>query len=159
MTAFKSVVLDVDSTVSAIEGIDWLAERRGALTAATVVALTADAMEARVPLDEGALTGSISEQTEFEPTEFRAFYFRGDRKKHVVEHVTALQKDLGATGETLADTALRFCLSHPALSSVIPGMRRIRNVEGNMAVSERGSLPAETLEILARHAWHKNYYH
>ena len=52
MTAFRSVVLDVDSTVSAIEGIDWLAERRGALTAATVVALTADAMEARVPLDE-----------------------------------------------------------------------------------------------------------
>ena len=52
MTAYRSVVLDVDSTVSAIEGIDWLAERRGALTAATVVALTADAMEARVPLDE-----------------------------------------------------------------------------------------------------------
>ena len=113
---------------------------------------------ARVPLDEGALTGSITEQTEFEPTEFRAFYFRGDRKKRVVEHVTALQKGLGATGETLADTALRFCLSHPALSSVIPGMRRIRNVEGNMAVSERGPLSVETLEILAQHAWHKNYY-
>ncbi|MBC7843545.1 MAG: HAD-IB family phosphatase [Gemmatimonadaceae bacterium] len=52
MTAFKSVVLDVDSTVSALEGIDWLAERRDATVAATVAALTADAMESRVPLDE-----------------------------------------------------------------------------------------------------------
>jgi phosphoserine phosphatase len=52
VTAFKSVVLDVDSTVSAIEGIDWLAEQRDSGVAATVVALTQDAMEARVPLDE-----------------------------------------------------------------------------------------------------------
>ena len=52
MTPFRTVVLDVDSTISAIEGIDWLAERRDAAVAATVVALTLDAMEARVPLDE-----------------------------------------------------------------------------------------------------------
>lgn len=52
MTAFKSVVLDVDSTISALEGIDWLAERRDDDVAATVVALTHAAMEARVPLDE-----------------------------------------------------------------------------------------------------------
>ena len=52
MSAFKSVVLDVDSTVSALEGIDWLAERRDDDVAATVAALTTDAMEARVPLDE-----------------------------------------------------------------------------------------------------------
>ena len=52
MTAFTSVVLDVDSTVSSLEGIDWLAEQRDATVAATVLALTADAMEARVPLDD-----------------------------------------------------------------------------------------------------------
>lgn len=52
MTAFKSVVLDVDSTISALEGIDWLAERRDENVAATVIALTHEAMEARVPLDE-----------------------------------------------------------------------------------------------------------
>jgi phosphoserine phosphatase len=52
VTAFRTVVLDVDSTVSAIEGIDWLAEQRDASVAETVMALTADAMEARVPLDE-----------------------------------------------------------------------------------------------------------
>lgn len=52
MTAFKSVVLDVDSTVCAVEGIDWLAEQRDASIAASVSALTADAMESRVPLDD-----------------------------------------------------------------------------------------------------------
>jgi phosphoserine phosphatase len=52
VTHFASVVLDVDSTVSSLEGIDWLAERRDASVAATVTALTADAMDARVPLDE-----------------------------------------------------------------------------------------------------------
>ena len=51
MTAFRSVVLDVDSTVSALEGIDWLAEQRDGAVAALVAALTADAMEARVPID------------------------------------------------------------------------------------------------------------
>ena len=52
MTAFRSVILDVDSTISRVEGIDWLAEQRDASVAATVVALTADAMESRVPLDD-----------------------------------------------------------------------------------------------------------
>ena len=113
---------------------------------------------ARVPLDEGSLTGSITEATEFEPQEFRAMYFRGDRKKEVVTHVSALQADLGDTGESLAETALRFCISHPALSSVIPGMRQIRNVESNMGVSARGPLSEAVLATLARHAWAKNFY-
>ena len=113
---------------------------------------------ARVPLDEGSLTGSITEATEFEPQEFRAMYFRGDRKKEVVTHVSALQADLGDTGESLAETALRFCISHPDLSSVIPGMRQIRNVESNMGVSARGPLSEAVLATLARHAWAKNFY-
>ncbi len=113
---------------------------------------------ARVPLDEGSLTGSITEATQFEPQEFRAMYFRGDRKKEVVAHVAALQADLGDTGESLAETALRFCISHPALSSVIPGMRQIRNVESNMGVSARGPLSEAVLATLARHAWAKNFY-
>ena len=113
---------------------------------------------ARVPLDEGALTGSITEASQFDPEEFRAFYFQGDRKKEVVEHVSALQKDLENESESLAETALRFCLTHAAVSTVIPGMRSIRNVETNVRVSDAGALSAATLEVLRRHAWNKNYY-
>jgi aryl-alcohol dehydrogenase-like predicted oxidoreductase len=94
---------------------------------------------ARVPLDEGALSGSITESTTFPAGDFREYYFRG-------------------AGVSLPDTALRFCLSHPAVSSVIPGMRSRRHVETNTALSDLGALPAETLATLKRHAWDRNFY-
>jgi aryl-alcohol dehydrogenase-like predicted oxidoreductase len=112
---------------------------------------------ARVPLDEGALTGAIVPGITFDPAEFRAFYFRGDRPVQVQRRVEALQAELGPA-EPLAETALRFCLSHPAVSTVIPGMRRVTNVTANLNVSQRGSLPEETVRLLRKHAWHKNFY-
>ena len=112
---------------------------------------------ARVPLDEGALTGAITEETVFEPGEFREFYFRGDRKAQVVKAFNALRAELGE-GEPVATTALRFTLANDAVSTVIPGMRKVRNVEANAAVPDLGSLSAETLAILKRHAWCKNFY-
>jgi aryl-alcohol dehydrogenase-like predicted oxidoreductase len=111
---------------------------------------------ARVPLDEGALTGHVDESTKFPTGDFRDWYFRGDRKKQVAEHVAALRRDLD--GANLADTALRFCLSTPAVSSVIPGMRTRRHAESNSAISDQGPLPAETLAILKKHAWDRNFY-
>jgi aryl-alcohol dehydrogenase-like predicted oxidoreductase len=113
---------------------------------------------ARVPLDEGGLTGTITEETKFEPGEFRDSYFRGDRKRQVREHVEALKKDLGERKATLPQIALQFCISHPAVSSVIPGMRRVSTVESSCAVSEFGKLDDETLKMLKRHAWNRNFY-
>lgn len=113
---------------------------------------------ARVPLDEGSLTGTITETTTFEGDEFRAFYFRGDRRRQVVERVNALKKDLEGVPGTLPEIALRFCLSHPAVSTVIPGMRRVRTVESSCGVSDAGPLDPITLETLKRHAWKKNFY-
>jgi aryl-alcohol dehydrogenase-like predicted oxidoreductase len=112
---------------------------------------------ARVPLDEGALSGTMTANTTFPLGDFREFYFKGNRKQQVVEHVDALRKDLGA-GVNLPETALRFCLSHPAVSSVIPGMRTRRHVESNAAQSDLGSLDGATLAILKRHAWDRNFY-
>jgi aryl-alcohol dehydrogenase-like predicted oxidoreductase len=115
---------------------------------------------ARVPLDEGALTGKITPQTEFDPGEFRAWYFRDNRKQEVFEKVNSLIADLKAAGsqEPLAVTALRFCLSNPTVSTVIPGMRQIRNVEENLAISRERALSAQILGVLKQHAWNKNYY-
>ncbi len=113
---------------------------------------------ARVPLDEGALTGTITGNTTFPPGDFRNSYFSGDRKRQVVEHVAALQHDLGEAAGSLPEVALRFCLSHPAVSTVIPGMRKIRNVKANCAASEKGPLGKRTLAVLRKHAWDKNYY-
>ncbi len=113
---------------------------------------------ARVPLDEGSLTGTITENTQFDPTEFRSFYFRGDRKRQVVERVAALRKDLAGVDGSLPEIALRFCISHPAVSTVIPGMRKVRHVEANLGLPERGPLDEKTLAILKKHAWNKNFY-
>jgi aryl-alcohol dehydrogenase-like predicted oxidoreductase len=113
---------------------------------------------ARVPLDEGSLTGQIDENTRFAPGDFRVGYFRGDRKKQVREHVESLLRDLGADRASLPEIALRFCLSHPAVSTVIPGMRSLRNAESNCAVPDKGPLPSETLAVLRRHAWDRNFY-
>ncbi len=115
---------------------------------------------ARCPLDEGALTGAITPEVEFDPEEFRAFYFRGDRKSEVFAKVNSLRADLEAAGvvESLASTALRFTLTPSAVSTVIPGMRKVRNVSANLAVSSMGPIPAPILEVLRKHAWDKNYY-
>lgn len=115
---------------------------------------------ARCPLDEGALTGAITPETQFDPQEFRAWYFRDNRKQLVVEKVAALRAALEAAGvsQPLAETALRFCITPPAVSTVIPGMRKVRNVEQNMAVSQEGPLAPAIKDLLRNHAWNKNFY-
>jgi len=113
---------------------------------------------ARVPLDEGGLTGKIDEETTFPDGDFRNEYFRGDRKKQVREHVESIERDLGSIPGSLPALALRFCLSHLAVTTVIPGMRTLKNAEANCAVPDKGPLPAETLAILQRHAWDRNFY-
>ncbi len=116
------------------------------------------AVLARCPFDEGALTGAVRADSVFDTEDFRAFYFRGDRKRQVVERVEALKRDLAGVEGSLPEIALRFCLSHPAVTTVIPGMRRVVNVERNCVASSKGPLPAEALEILRRHVWNKNFY-
>ena len=113
---------------------------------------------ARVPLDEGALTGKIDQFTQFEPTEFRAKYFQGDRKKQVAEHVAAIQRDLQLSNGAMPEVALRFCISHPAVSSVIPGMRTRANVDFNCSIPGKGPLPDKVIAILRKHSWERNFY-
>jgi aryl-alcohol dehydrogenase-like predicted oxidoreductase len=113
---------------------------------------------ARCPLDEGALTGRINQHTQFEATEFRTRYFKGDRKKQVAERVAVIERDLGIQDGVMPEVALRFCLSPPAVSSVIPGMRTRANVELNCTIPGKGPLPEKVLAILRKHAWEKNFY-
>ena len=112
----------------------------------------------RVPFDEGALTGRIDPETEFLKGDWRNSYFGGDRKEQVWEHVQAITKDLGVPVERLPEIALRYCLSHPAVSTVIPGMRSLRNVDANVNAAELGPLSAEQLEVLRQHRWVRNFY-
>src|SRR5580765_1421137 len=83
----------------------------------------------RVPFDEGGLTGKVTPETEFPPGDFRNSYFAGGRKQETWDHVQAIAADLEIPIERLPEIALRFCITHPAVSTVIAGMRSLRNVE------------------------------
>ncbi len=113
---------------------------------------------ARVPFDEGSLTGAIRPETRFPRGDWRNDYFRGQRKRQVWERVEKLRPLVQPHCASLADAALRFCLSHPAVSTVIPGMRTARHAEQNCASSDRGPLPPELLQQLKAHRWARNFY-
>ena len=108
---------------------------------------------ARVPFDEGALTGSVRPDTTFPENDFRNSYFAGELKREVWERVQAIASDLDIEIDQLAEIALRFCLSHPATSVVIPGMRSTRNVERNVRAAAGGPLDRIQLTVLRRHRW------
>jgi aryl-alcohol dehydrogenase-like predicted oxidoreductase len=113
---------------------------------------------ARVPFDEGALTGAITPGTTFPPGDFRNNYFAGERKEEVFRRTERLKRLLGDEAGTLPELALRFCLHPPAVSTVIPGMRSIRNVRANCSVSDGRRLSDSLLAQLRGHAWEKNFY-
>jgi aryl-alcohol dehydrogenase-like predicted oxidoreductase len=54
---------------------------------------------------------------------------------------------------TLPEMALRFILSETTVGTVIPGMRSVKNVEANMATSDKGPLGRQLLDQLAKHRW------
>jgi aryl-alcohol dehydrogenase-like predicted oxidoreductase len=112
----------------------------------------------RVPFDEGALTGSVRPETTFPEGDFRNRYFAGGRRREVWERVQAIARDLDVEVDRLAEIALRFCLSHPAASVVIPGMRSTGNVERNVHAASAGPLEESQLTTLRRHRWVVDFY-
>ncbi len=112
----------------------------------------------RVPLDEGGLTGRVRPGTVFPDGDFRERYFAGDRKREVWERVQAIAADLNVTVEELPEVALRFCISDPATSTVIAGMRSLEHVEANARAVEAGPLSAEQLAALRAHRWARDFY-
>ena len=113
---------------------------------------------ARVPFDEGALTGTLGPGTVFPEGDWRHRYFRGDRLSEVARRADALRPLLGEEAATLPELALRFILTAPEISSVIPGMRTAKHARANAAVSDGRALSGPLLSRLAAHAWEKNWY-
>ena len=112
----------------------------------------------RVPFDEGALTGQIRADTVFPAGDWREEYFAGDRRAEVERRGKALARLLDDQVQTLPELALRFCLSSPLVSTVIPGMRRGGHVRQNVVAAEKGQLAPAMLSKLEPHAWEKNWY-
>jgi aryl-alcohol dehydrogenase-like predicted oxidoreductase len=110
------------------------------------------AVIARVPFDEGTLTGAITRDTTFPADDWRASYFVPENLEASVTKVEALQADLPPDAN-LADIALRFILHNPDVATVIPGMRRTEHVRRNIASSDGQPLPDELMTALRTHRW------
>lgn len=113
---------------------------------------------ARVPFDEGALTGRVRPETVFPTEDFRNQYFAGNRKEEVWDRVNRITRSLGIGLEQMPETALRFCLSSPAVSTVIAGTRTPAHAQANAAASTRGALAAAQVAQLRPYRWEKNFY-
>ena len=107
---------------------------------------------ARVPFDEGTLTGTLTKDSRWPKGDWRNTYFVPENLTASVDRAEALKKVLPAD-MTLPELALRFILSNPDVDTVIPGMRQPRNVSANLATSDTGPLPSDLLAVLRGHRW------
>jgi aryl-alcohol dehydrogenase-like predicted oxidoreductase len=114
----------------------------------------------RVPFDEGALTGKYTFSTTFAEGDVRNHYFRGNNLKAVINRVNKIKEfqKMFLPDLSLPEIALRYCLSHPAVSTVIPGIRNTQQAELNTAVSDGTLFDQEILGQLKQFYWRKDFW-
>ena len=119
------------------------------------------AVIARVPFDEGTLTGTLTKDSRWPEGDWRNTYFVPENLIPSVERAEEIRKALdrwnrehqGEQEITMPDLALRFILSNPTVSTIIPGMRKPSHVRSNIATSDAGPLPSDLLEEMKKHRW------
>jgi aryl-alcohol dehydrogenase-like predicted oxidoreductase len=110
------------------------------------------AVIARVPFDEGSLAGQLARDSVFPEGDFRRNYFNPENTAATMDRIEALQK-IVPKGMSLPETALRFVISNPDVTTVIPGMRRVLSVRGNVAAEAAGPLDRELIAALRACRW------
>jgi aryl-alcohol dehydrogenase-like predicted oxidoreductase len=113
------------------------------------------AVIARVPFDEGTLTGKLTLNSTWPEGDWRNTYFVKENLESSVERGERL-KPLTPDGMSMAEMALRFILNNPAVSTIIPGMRKPDHVKSNLAASDAGPLPASLQQELRQHRWDRS---
>ncbi len=112
------------------------------------------AVIARVPFDEGSLTGLLTHDTVFPKDDWRSTYFVPENLYQSVDRADRL-KPLIPEGMTMAEMALRFILDNPQVGTIIPGMRKLKHVESNISASDGKKLNASLIEELRKHRWER----
>jgi aryl-alcohol dehydrogenase-like predicted oxidoreductase len=114
------------------------------------------AVIARVPFDEGSLTGTLKATDSWPKGDWRNLYFTPPHIAETLPRVEAL-RPLVPAGRSLPDLALRFILHHKAVSTTIPGMRSLAHVESNIAASDAAPLDAALIKALRAHRWERTW--
>jgi aryl-alcohol dehydrogenase-like predicted oxidoreductase len=113
------------------------------------------AVIARVPFDEGTLTGTLTKESRWPEGDWRNTYFVPENLIPSVERADALKPVAERAGLSMPEMALRFILADPTVSTIIPGMRKVKNVESNAAASDAWPLDSELIEALRAHRWER----
>jgi aryl-alcohol dehydrogenase-like predicted oxidoreductase len=113
------------------------------------------AVIARVPFDEGSLTGTLTKESKWPEGDWRNTYFVAENLIPSVERADALKPIAERERMSLPDLALRFILSNPNVSTIIPGMRKAAHVDANIAASDAGPLSEEAMSELRKHRWER----
>jgi aryl-alcohol dehydrogenase-like predicted oxidoreductase len=124
-----------------------------------VAAETSVGVIVRVVFDEGSLTGKWTTDTKFPEGDFRKTYFAGDRLERAVTRAASVRQTIAGSGYGLPQAALKFALAHPAVGTVIPGMRNPAQADANCAVSDLPPMSEELQTKLHAHNWRRGVWY
>jgi methylglyoxal reductase len=115
---------------------------------------------ARCVLDEGGLTGLVSEDTEFGDSDFRKSYFDEVPRAQYISHVDALRKFIPGEASSLVSLAIKFVLKNPGVTTAITSMHVEKFAVQNISVADEADISEEAFaELYTRHRWINNLYH
>lgn len=113
----------------------------------------------RVVFDEGVLTGKYTADSKFPPDDFRNNYFAGDRLARAVSRAEKVRADIAGTGMSMPEAALKFALMHPAVSTVIPGIRSVQQAEANVRAVDLPDIAPAVMAKLRAHNWLRGFWY
>ena len=148
-----------DGMVDVLQVIYNIFEQEPAAQLFPVAQETGTGIIVRVAFDEGVLTGKYTGKETFGIDDFRSNYFAGDRLERGVRRTEAIKKEFKESGYTMPELALKFALSHEAVSTVIPGIRNQSQAIMNTSVSGLPELSDDILIRLREHTWNRGFWY
>jgi len=148
-----------DGMVDVLQVIYNIFEQEPAAQLFPVAKETGTGIIVRVAFDEGVLTGKYKGNETFGPDDFRSNYFAGDRLERGVRRTEKIKKEFKESGYSMPELALKFALSHDAVSTVIPGIRNQQQAIMNTAVSALPELSEDVLIRLREHSWNRGFWY
>jgi aryl-alcohol dehydrogenase-like predicted oxidoreductase len=141
--------------VDAVQVIYNVFEQEPAAELLPVARETGTGVVVRVVFDEGVLAGRYTKDTAFGEGDFRRSYFAGDRLERAVARTEKVRKEIEGSGLSLPHAAIQFALAHPAVSTVIPGIRSVAQAEANCGASDLPPMTETLVLRLRQHAWRR----
>lgn len=148
-----------EGLIDAVQVIYNIFEQEPAAQLLPVAKETNTGIIVRVAFDEGVLTGKYKGDEKFKEDDFRSRYFQGDRLERGVKRTNAIKEEFRDSGYSMPELALKFALTHEAVSTVIPGIRNKSQAEMNTSVSDLANLQEEQLDKLRNHRWNRGFWY